>query len=88
MKAVVTDDPFTYKPVIDRLVLERQVCVVNARKNVARRPRMVKGWQEWKSRLRSLMCHKRLRGVCDANCDTNNVTERVIGRSKIMYKTI
>ena len=33
---------------------------------------------------RSLLCHKRMRGVCD----TNNATERVIGRSKIRYKTI
>ena len=33
---------------------------------------------------RSLLCHKRVRGVCD----TNNVTERVIGKSKIRYKTI
>ena len=29
---------------------------------------------------RSLLCHKRMRGVCD----TNNVTGRVIGRSKIL----
>ena len=32
---------------------------------------------------RSLLCHKRMRGVCD----TNNVTERMIGKSKIRYKT-
>ena len=37
-------------------------------------------WTKW----RSLLCHKRMRGVCD----TNNVTERVIGGSKIRYKTI
>ena len=30
-----------------------------------------------------LLCHKRLIGVRD----TNNVTERVIGESKIRYKT-
>ena len=30
----------------------------------------------------SLLCHKRMRGVCD----TNNVAERVTGRSKIRYK--
>ena len=80
------------------------------KKNAARRLRKVKGWQEWKSRLRSLLdelpdhggkrlmdmerevreetalwrlavdlwvkwrtllCHKRVRGVCD----TNNVTD-------------
>ena len=37
-------------------------------------------WDKW----RSLLCHKHMRGVCD----TNNVTERVIGRSEIRYKTI
>ena len=35
------------------------------------------------AKWRGLLCHKRVRGVGD----TNNVTERVIGRSKIMYKT-
>ena len=121
MNAVVTDDMSTYKPVVDELGLEYQICVTHARKNAARRLRKVRGWQEWKSRLRmlldellddggsqliamerkagedpallrlavdlwikwrSLPCHKRMRGVCD----TNNVTERVIGRSKIRYK--
>ena len=33
---------------------------------------------------RSLLCHKRMRGARD----TNNITARVIGRSKIRYKTI
>ena len=37
-------------------------------------------WVKW----RRLLCHKRMRGVRDAN----NVTERVIGRSKIRYKTM
>ena len=32
---------------------------------------------------RGLLCHKRMRGVCD----TNNVTARVMGRSKIISKT-
>ena len=36
------------------------------------------------AKWRNLLCHKRMRGVCD----TNNVTERVIGKSKIKYKTI
>ena len=35
------------------------------------------------AKWRSLLRHKRMRGVCD----TNNVTERVIGGSKIRYKT-
>ena len=33
---------------------------------------------------RSLLCHKRMRRLCY----TNNVTERVIGRSKIRHKMI
>ena len=36
------------------------------------------------AKWRGLLCHKRMRGVCD----TDNVTERVIGRSKIRYNTI
>lgn len=38
-KVVVTDDSSTYKPVVDTLGLERQICVTHARKNVARRLR-------------------------------------------------
>ena len=34
-KAVVTDDLYIYKPVVDGLGLERQVCVTHVRKNVA-----------------------------------------------------
>ena len=33
VEAVVTDDLSTYKPVVDGLGLERQVCVTHARKN-------------------------------------------------------
>ena len=36
------------------------------------------------AKWRSLLCHKCMRGLCD----TNNMTERVIGMSKIIYKTI
>ena len=122
VEAVVTDDLSTYKPVVDRLGLEHQICVTHARKIATRRLRKMRGWQGWKSRLRilldelpddegkqlmdmereareepalrrltvdlcgkwrGLLCHKRMRGVCD----TNNVTERVMGRSKIRSKT-
>lgn len=48
VKAVVTDDLSTYKPVMDRLGLDRQVSVTRVRKNAARRLPKVKGWQEWK----------------------------------------
>ena len=54
---MVTDVLSTYKPVVDRLGLERQVCVMRYEdeKNVARRLRDMRGWREWKPRLRSLL---------------------------------
>lgn len=36
------------------------------------------------AKWRCMACHKRMRGARD----TNNVTERVIGRSKMRYKTM
>ena len=57
------------------MLMEREV-----RKEPAMRRLAVDLCGKW----RSLLCHKRMRGVCD----TNNVTERVIGRSKIRYKTL
>ena len=51
-----------------------------ARNEPARRRLAVCLCAKW----RSLLCHKRMRGVRD----TNNVPERVIDRSKIRYKTI
>ena len=54
VEAVVTDDLSTSKPVVDRPGLERQICVTHVKKNAARRLRKVKGWGEWKSRLRNL----------------------------------
>ena len=44
VEAVVTADLSTYKPVVDGLGLEHQVCVTHMRKNMARRLRKVKGW--------------------------------------------
>ena len=55
VKAMANDCLSIYKPVVDELGLEHQVCVTHVRKNVARRLRKVKGWQGWKSRLRSLL---------------------------------
>ena len=121
---MATDDLSTRKPVMDKLGLERQVCVVRVRKNAARRMRKVKGWGEWKSRLRMplgelpedggkrlMMMEREVRNepglrrlavglrACGAvRCATsacaaratrlNNVPERVIGGSKIRYKTL
>ena len=52
---MVTDDLSTYRPVVDKLRLEHQVCVTHVRNNMARRVSKVKGWGEWKSRLRNLL---------------------------------
>ena len=52
VEAVAKDDLSTYRPAVDKLGLDCQVCVVHARKNAARRLRMAKGWGERKSRLR------------------------------------
>ena len=51
-ESVITDDSSTYKHVVNKLGLDRQVCVLHMKKNVERRLRMVRGWQEWKSRRR------------------------------------
>ena len=123
VKAVVSDDLSTYKPVVEELGLEHQICLAHVRKNVSRRLREIEGWDWYKARIwlllnelpeggggelmrmerkvrenaelrrlvvelsdkwRSLTGHKRVRGLPE----TNNGTERVIGRSKIRYKTV
>ena len=77
-KAVATDDLSPYKPVVDKLGLEHMEREVRAEPTLRRLA--VGLCAKW----RSLLCHKRMRGARD----TNNVTERVIGRSKIRYKTL
>ncbi len=123
VRVIVSDDLSTYKPVVERLGVEHQVCLAHVRKNVSNRLDEIKGWDRYKERIwgmlnelpesggrellgmeryvrgepklrrlvvdlcgkwRSLLCHRRERGVPS----TNNCTERVIGRSKIRYKTI
>ena len=37
VEAMVTDDLSTYKPVVERLGVEHQVCIAHVRKNVRRR---------------------------------------------------
>lgn len=123
VRALVSDDLSTYKPVAERLGVEHQVCLAHVRKNVSVRLDEIEGWEEYKGRIwellneldergglrlldmerrvrgepklrrlvvdlcnkwRSLLCHRRYRSVPS----TNNCTERVIGRSKIRYKTV
>ena len=122
VKAMVSDDLSTYKPVVV-VGLEHQVCVAHVRKNVSRRLKEIEGWDYYKALIwrlltelpegggrmllgmergvrdepelrrlvvgicgkwRSLVCHRRVIGMPQ----TNNGTERVIGRSKVRYKTV
>ena len=123
VEAMVTDDLSTYKPVVEHLGVEHQVCIAHVRKNVWNRLKKVDGWEWCKARIwelmtelpdvggrelfdmerrvrgepdlrrlvvelsekwRSLTCHCRVSGMPQ----TNNCTERAIGRSKIRYKTV
>lgn len=123
VEAMVTDDLSTYKPVVEHLGVEHQVCIAHVRKNVWNRLKKVDGWEWCKARIwelmtelpdvggrelfdmerrvrgepdlrrlvvelsekwRSLTCHRRVSGMPQ----TNNCTERAIGRSKIRYKTV
>ena len=110
---IVSDDLSTYKPVVERLGVEHQVCPAHVRKNVWVRLDEIKGWDGYKAGIwrmlgelpesggmellgmeryvrgepklrrpvvdlcdkwRSLLCHRRERGVPGAN----NCAERVI----------
>ena len=123
VESMVTDDLNTYKPVVERLGVDHQVCIAHVRKWVWNRLREIDGWERYKQRIwllmtelprgggrellymephvrghlklhslvvelcekwRSLTCHQRVRGMPQ----TNNCTERTIGRSKIRYKTV
>lgn len=123
VNAIVSDDLNTYKPVVEELGLEHQICLAHVRKNVRRRLDEIERWDWHKARIwlllrelpddggrelmrmerqvredaelrrlvvelsdkwKSLTRHKRVRGLPE----TNNCTERVIGRSKIRYKTV
>ena len=55
VRAVVSDDLSTYKPVVERLGLAHQVCLAHVRKNVYRRLGEIAGWEEVKARLRWLL---------------------------------
>ncbi len=123
VESIVTDDLNTYKPVVEHLGVDHQVCIAHVRKWVWNRLREIGGWDWYKSRIwllmtelprgggrelldmehrvrghpklhrlvvelcdkwRSLTCHQRVRGMPQ----TNNCTERTIGRSKVRYRTV
>ena len=54
-KVAVTDDLATYRPALDELGLQHQVCLPHIRRNVARRLREIAGQERAKERLRQVM---------------------------------
>lgn len=55
VQVVVSDDLVTYKPVVEELGVEHQVCLAHVRKNVARRLEEIEGWVREKEKIRTLM---------------------------------
>jgi len=55
MKALLTDDLATYKPVVEELGVEHQVCLAHVRKNLARRLKGIEGWEKEKAQLAALI---------------------------------
>jgi len=54
-EVAVTDDLSTYRPALEELGLEHQVCVAHVRRNVARRLREIAGHERAKERLREIV---------------------------------
>ena len=54
-QVVVTDDLATYRPAVEELGLEHQVCLTHARRNIARRLREIEGHDAAKEKLRQIM---------------------------------
>ena len=55
VEAMVTDDLSTYKPVVEHLGVEHQVCIAHVRKNVRNRLDDIEGWDWYKDRIWHLM---------------------------------
>lgn len=55
VKALVSDDLSTYKPVVEALGLEHQVCLAHVRKNVTRRLKKNLGWEKEKGEIQALI---------------------------------
>lgn len=54
-RVVVSDDLSTYKPAVEELGLEHQVCLAHVRKNLTRRLKKIKGWDREKEKLKELV---------------------------------
>jgi len=55
VRALLTDDLSTYKPVVEELGVEHQVCLAHVRKNLARRLKGIEGWEKEKAQLAALI---------------------------------
>lgn len=55
VKVIVSDDLATYKPVVEELGTEHQICLAHVRKNLARRLKKIHGWDWHKERLKELV---------------------------------
>jgi len=52
---VVSDDLATYKPVVEELGVEHQVCLAHVSKNVKRRLKETVGWDKEKAQIGELL---------------------------------
>jgi transposase-like protein len=52
---IVSDDLVTYKPVVEELGVEHQVCLTHVRKNVQRRLKEIVGWEPEKEQIKALL---------------------------------
>ena len=55
VEAMVTDDLSTYRPVVERMGIEHQVCIAHVRKNVRRRIDEIDGWDWHRARIWRLL---------------------------------
>jgi transposase-like protein len=55
VKVVVSDDLATYKPVVEELGVEHQVCLAHVSKNVKRRLKETVGWDKEKAQIGELL---------------------------------
>lgn len=55
VKVVVSDDLATYRPALEELGLEHQVCLTHVRRNAARRLREIQGYDKAKEKLRQIL---------------------------------
>jgi transposase-like protein len=55
VEVVVSDDLATYKPVVEELGVEHQVCLAHVRKNVKRRLKEIVGWDKEKEKIAALV---------------------------------